>query len=464
MKRADNNHIYKKFRTTYETFVYECYTINKNEAEVVLNFQFNLSNLYYFNPEIRIPKKSFFVNDNMSDDLLNNIVFNIGMIELVSYWKTACPKKVIIKPFSLSKSQIDFWKKIYFNGLGEFFYLNSIEADINNFMEIEVDSDKKFTKVNINNSSSTIIPIGGGKDSIVTLELLRKFSENNLCLIMNPRGATVKTIETAGYSMNDVFEIHRKIDPLLLELNSQGFLNGHTPFSALLAFVTVLAALLTNRKHIALSNENSANESTVADTNINHQYSKSFEFENDFRNYVSENISESFNYFSFLRPLDEIQIAKLFSKFPKYHKVFRSCNAGSKTDVWCGNCPKCMFVYIILSPFLEKEKMIEIFGKNLLEDKNLTLYFDQLTGIEKVKPFECIGTVDEVNWSLNKIIEKQKDSELPYLLKHYVSNHNFQNIKLKFDENLINHFNSEHFLIPEFEAILTEKLHEDIIK
>ena len=461
MNRADNNHIFKKFRTNYEYFIYENYAIVQNENEIVLTFRFNLADQYFFNPEIRIPKKAFFSNDNLSEDLLNNIVFNIGMIELISYWKLACPKKVIVKPGFLSASQIDFWKKIYYNGLGEYFYLNSIETDIVSFMEIEINSDRKFQKANKNLDSSTIIPIGGGKDSVVTLELLRKFSDNNLCLIMNPRGASIETIQADGKSMKDVFEIYRKIDPLLIEMNSKGFLNGHTPFSALLAFVTILAAFLTNRKHIALSNENSANESTVVGTNINHQYSKSFEFEKDFRAYMNENISESFNYFSFLRPLDEIQIAKLFSMFPKYHRVFKSCNVGSKTDVWCGNCPKCLFVFIILSPFLENDKLVEIFGKDLLNDPNLMLDFDQLTGIEKVKPFECIGTVDEVNWALNQIIEKSGNAKLPFLLNHYVSNTNYERIKMNLDRNLINHFNSQHFLLPEFVEILKEKLNEN---
>jgi hypothetical protein len=132
--------------------------------------------------------------------------------------------------------------------------------------------------------------------------------------------------------------------------------------------------------------------------------------------------------------------------------------------VWCGNCPKCLFVFIILSPFLENDKLIEIFGKDLLNDPNLMLDFDQLTGIEKVKPFECIGTVDEVNWALNQIIEKNGNVKLPFLLNHYVSNANYERIKMNLDRNLINHFNSQHFLLPEFVEILKEKLNENASK
>ena len=67
----------------------------------------------------------------------------------------------------------------------------------------------------------------------------------------------------------------------MLQLNSEGYINGHTPFSAIVAFSSVLTAALNGQKYITLSNENSANESTVKDSKVNHQYSKSYEFELD---------------------------------------------------------------------------------------------------------------------------------------------------------------------------------------
>jgi len=176
----------------------------------------------------------------------------------------------------------------------------------------------------------------------------------------------------------------------------------------MLAFNTVLSSLLTGARHIALSNESSANESTVSNSNINHQYSKSFEFEQDFRAYIEKYVSDEVNYFSFLRPLSELQIASIFACYPKFHSVFKSCNAGSKTDSWCCNCSKCLFAYIILSPFISQKEMISIFGQNLFDNKKMLLYFDQLCGIEKIKPFECVGTIDEVNVALCQIIEQMK--------------------------------------------------------
>ena len=224
--------------------------------------------------------------------------------------------------------------------------------------------------------------------------------------------------------MDEVLVIRRKIDSTLLDLNAQGYLNGHTPFSAMLAFYTRLASALSVIPNVALSNENSANESTVPGTSVNHQYSKSLEFEDDFRTYVNEelrikNEESSFNYFSFLRPLSELQIAMLFSRFTAYHDVFRSCNVGSKQDIWCGHCAKCLFAYIILSPFIDPVRLNHIFGKPMLDDLTLELEFRQLIGEAETKPFECVGTVSEVRQALAMAIERWYPKKLPALLKDW---------------------------------------------
>ena len=77
----------------------------------------------------------------------------------------------------------------------------------------------------------------------------------------------------------------------------------------------------------------------------------------------------------------------LFAKYKEFHKIFKSCNVGSKKDIWCGSCPKCLFVYIILSPFLNEDELNEIFGENLLNKIELLDTFKQLSGIYKNKPF-----------------------------------------------------------------------------
>jgi UDP-N-acetyl-alpha-D-muramoyl-L-alanyl-L-glutamate epimerase len=447
-----------ELRKEFKYFSFEDYTYSLKKEHYLISFSFSLDGKYSFHPEIKIPHRAFYQLKDIPIGLIENLVFHMGMVELISYWKAACPQRVIIKPFKLSKAQVLWWKKLYFNGLGEFFYLNGITTDQESFMQIESGSDALPPLFDIPVQDHYMVPVGGGKDSVVTLELLKSISQV-IPMVINPRKATDECIEAAGFDTDETIIVHRTIDPQLLELNEKGFLNGHTPFSAMLAFTSLLMATITGIKNIALSNEASANEATVAGTNINHQYSKSYEFENDFRNYVNRYITKSINYFSFLRPLHEIQIAKLFSGFDKYFPVFKSCNIGSKTDIWCCNCSKCLFAYIILAPWLNQEELIRIFGDDLLNKSSLQFEFDQLTGRQEIKPFECIGTMEEVNIALCVAIKKY-NNEIPELLKGYMQTPEFKRYKDIDPADFIARFETNHFLNSDEMEIIKNRLHE----
>ena len=420
---------YESLRKAYPEFVYESYKYNVQPDGLHIMFSFRIGE-HRFTPQSFIPARPF-LDFAQPKETLDLLVFNIGMIELISYWKCACPPTVRVPCSTLDDRQAAFWRKLYWHGLGEFFYVNCIQETPTGFLNLQSSgashSSPKLGEVPKGRRSvSYLVPIGGGKDSVVSLELLRSAAGVKVVpLIMNPRGATVGCIEAAGYTVDDVLVIRRTIDPHLLELNAQGFLNGHTPFSAMLAFYTLLAAQLSGIPNIALSNESSANESTVLGSDVNHQYSKSLDFENDFRAYVSglstlNSKLSTLNYFSLLRPLSELQIAMLFSRHEKYFDVFRSCNVGSKQDIWCGHCAKCLFAYIILSPFIPPARLSAIFGKNMLDDPAMQTEFDQLTGHAATKPFECVGTVSEVNSALSMTLARwYGGTERPRLLADY---------------------------------------------
>ena len=438
---ASNQKKYNTYRLTFGEMVYESYSYSVDAEGLKLEFAFRLNDKIVFRPTAAIPRRPF-LDFNQPKELMDILVFNIGMIELVSYWKCVCPPVVRVLPHSLDDEQIRFWKKLYFNGLGEFFYTNGINASQDDFMTIvsNPQSAVSWQATQALKPSSTqaitnyLVPIGGGKDSVVTLEALRPRGVRPL--IMNPRGATTLCAERGGFSPEETLVINRRIDPLLLDLNAKGCLNGHTPFSAMLAFYTLLSATLSGVRNVALSNENSANESTVAGSSVNHQYSKSLEFENDFRRYVSRYVTPDVNYFSYLRPLSELQIAKLFSQEKKYFDVFKSCNAGSKQDIWCGRCAKCLFAYIILSPFIEPETLNSIFGKSMLDDCELRGFFEELTGHTESKPFECVGTISEVNTAL--MMAKQRwytDGNAPKLLKAFEYSGEQVSLKTLFPEH-----------------------------
>lgn len=410
-----------EFRNKYPKFIYLGYSIYESDKTLSFDFHFSIPGLVEFKPHWDMAKPNSYSID-LDDERLNELVFSLGMVELVSYWKITCSPEVYVACGYLSEAQSDWWKKLYQRGLGEFFYTNGIEAT-DNFMRIVSQGYQhnvpKENKIGGNNKK-VLIPIGGGKDSAVTLELLKSHAER-YCFIINPRKATLDTVTIASIPNENVIVANRTLDGNMLALNKQGFLNGHTPFSALVAFSSVVAAYIHGIEFVALSNESSANESTVLDSDVNHQYSKSVEFESDFIDYEARYISSGVKYFSLLRPLTEIGIAKIFSRLEKYHLIFRSCNVGSKKDIWCANCPKCLFVYIILSPFLSHDKIVNIFGKDMLDDLGLLSIFEKLIGLQPEKPFECVGSCDEVNAALQELIRQYESNHvlLPELIRFY---------------------------------------------
>lgn len=445
-------HNFIELRNTYKEIIYKNYEISNEGENMIITYFFEIPELTKFYPTISF-KKELIKNKNLNENLIKKIVFHIGMIELISYYKCCCPKKVIIEAGYLNEDDKAWFKKLFYNGLGEFLYLNNINVNEEELFHFEILGEDIIINNVEYSGVGNLIPIGGGKDSVVTLEILNKYKKDNMCFIVNPKRVNIECCYTAGYNDNEICMITRVIDKNLLELNNKGFLNGHTPFSSMVAFVSYLMAYLTNKRYIVLSNEGSANEATVIGTKINHQYSKSYEFEQDFFQFTNKNYGINISYFSLLRPLKEIQIVKLFSKYDKYHKVFKSCNVGSKEDTWnwCCNCPKCLFVYIMLSVFLDKEQLNNIFSEDLFEKRSLEKYFIELIGQGETKPFECVGSISEINFALSKIINK-REGNLPYLLNLYKEKYNCN----EFID--LNEIDPIHNVISDYLKILEENL------
>ena len=441
---------YLSLREQYPRFAYRGYEIEENDSCLKITYRFETLGLSEFAPVWVFPKAEGDCRRWSEDRLMQDMIFSLGMVELISYWKIACPPTVTVEAGRLNQDQIDWWKDLYFNGLGEFFYVNGIkEADPNHFMDIQCAGQLKAPCTDqykerheecgvetVGKGNGVLVPIGGGKDSAVTLELLRLAGKPVCAYIINPRGATIHTTEVAGLDAAHVISAKRTLDSNMLELNCQGYLNGHTPFSALVAFSGIIAARMHGLTMVALSNESSANESTVQGSTVNHQYSKSFKFEEDFHYYQTTYLKGSAYYFSMLRPLSEFQIARFFAGQKQYHGIFRSCNAGSKTDSWCGHCPKCLFVYLILSPFLKPQEVRDIFGRNMLDDWDMKETLDQLIGIEEEKPFECVGSRDEINTAIVRTIKglEEAGEALPCLLSYYKTTDLYQTFRTRGDQ------------------------------
>ena len=438
------NNKFIEYREKYPDFIYDSFSYSIDE-NLNIDFHYVIPGLEEFNHKIIIPRE--YIDISYDKEYLEYLIFNIGMIEVINYIKCTCSKNIIINAGYIDIDGINFFKKMYFKGLGELLYRNNIDVSIDALFNFICNCEEKELPTNNYCGRGNLICVGGGKDSCVSLEILKN-EKNNSCLVINPKDVNIECCRVAGYKDKDIIRVERIIDKKILDINNKGFLNGHVPFSSVVAFISYLVAYLSGKENIILSNESSANEVTVLGTDVNHQYSKTYEAENDFRSYMS-----NINYFSLLRGLSEFNIAKMFSHYDKYHHVFKSCNLGSKSIPWkwCCNCPKCLFIFVILSPFLSIDKLISIFGENLYEREDLLDTFKEIIGYSDNKPFECVGTYEEARYAVSLVIEKS--SELPYLLKYYKDNY-----ELYLDGSKIEKYNEENNLDDYYDELVRKEL------
>jgi len=335
--------------------------------------------------------------------LLNNLLQNLHLILGISYYKLYCPPKIkLAKP--ISKEQAEFWNTIYKKGLGEFFYRNKINPKI----RFPYQKRARTYSFELEQKNRCLVGIGGGKDSIVAAELLKKNGREITALVVETQkkspiiDAVIKEIGVKKLA------IRRMLDEKLFS-EPAGAYSGHVPISAIYAFLGLFVAALYDYRHIAVGNEYSSNFGNVeyGGEIINHQWSKSSEFEKLFQDYTKKFITPSIVYFSALRPFYEIRVAEIFAKrCKKYFPYFSSCNWNFKItgkrpkSLWCGECPKCVFSFAVLSPFLSKSELLKIFRKNLFNEAGLLPVFRDLLGFGKLKPFDCVGTPEETRAAL----------------------------------------------------------------
>lgn len=416
----------ENLRKKYPKFIYERFDwqIVGNDLEIVFSFKINPD--IYFSPKIvieNIDKKRI---SQIDKKFFDNLLFHVGLMEIPSYWKTTCSPEIEIKAGGLDKNQLVWWKKILIEGMGQFYYENKIDWRPENFVEII--SENKITSQVYTDilADRYLVPFAGGRDSIVTLEALKKEGKDISLFTVNPIEKIQKTVIVSG--INKQVIVRRIIDQKLLELNKNGFLNGHTPFTGILSFISVLCAVIFDYRHIVFSNEKSSDEGNAKylRKTINHQWAKSSIFEKMFKDYAKKYLAKNIDYFSYIRKYGELEISKMLTQYPQYFPVFSSCNAGMKISAqgnlsaetrWCGNCPKCLFVYLSLYPFLEEKNLKIIFGQDIFENKNLLPILKQLYGREGIRPLECVGTIKESQKALKLCLAKAKSSsKVPYLL------------------------------------------------
>jgi len=412
----------------FKEFYFEDFAFNKEKLEAEFSYSFDKT--YFFTEKINFDTR-FSVRDDFSDEIFKVFLFNIFIALWISYYKAYPTEKLISEKYYLDDNQKEFWKKFYLNWLWEFLFTNKIKPD--NLCNFNFRWKNKFKAQDYTVKNRTIIPIWWGKDSLVSVEKIRKNNKIN-------KDAILATF-WKYYYIHKVCEeetwikrlfIERKISENLFTLNKAGNYNWHVPITWIIAFVLLASGYLYDYKYIALSNEKSANFWNLEWEwlDVNHQYSKSLEFELDLKNYQKNYIGGWIEYFSLLRNVYEVAIAKEFAENKKYFDSFSSCNANFKIleenktlkNRWCNNCPKCAFVFAILRPFISQEEVNIIFWEDLYNREDLLELFKELLWVSNHKPFECVGTNEEVIISIKKALNKYEEDNLPVILKYFKEN------------------------------------------
>jgi len=318
----------------------------------------------------------------------------LHLIAGVSYFKAGVPAEIRIQNYAIDRATADLLDELYLQGLGEFAYQNKL--DLRGKIRFPVGVENTATAVSCGLPRRSLVPIGGGKDSLVSVELLKHAGEPATAVWVGNSALIAVCAQATGLPM---LNIQRQIAPELFELNRHGAWNGHIPVTAINSAILVVAAILYGFDAIVFSNEHSASSATLEYDGqaINHQWSKSFTFERRLHAYLQSHVAEDLDYFSLLRPLSELAVTKRFAQLTQYHALFSSCNRNFRilgtrpADRWCGQCPKCHFVFLALAPFCTKPQLVQIFGRNLLDDESQTAGFDALLEYRNHKPFECVG-------------------------------------------------------------------------
>ncbi len=395
----------------YRQFIFEDYSFDP--ATKILDLHYGFDDALHLTESYRFDFEYTDYDPAALDRAVQALFFLAG----VSYYKMYVPPELVIKKGEMDADMAAFFSKTYQRGLGEFWYLNNL--DPRTAVDFPTTTERLPALTSDKVGQGLLVAIGGGKDSMVSIEILRK-NHDVTTWSLNHRPQLTPLVEKIALPHAWV---ERQWDPQVMELNKQDAMNGHVPISGIFACTGVIVAILSGKRDVVMSNEQSANEPTLhyRGVAINHQYSKSQEFEKDFQAHLTHTLGGKVRYYSFLRPLSEVRIGEIFAKigFEKYKDVFSSCNRAfvhtSDHMSWCGECSKCAFVYMALAPFVPAEKLNALWnGKNLLLDPTLEPTYRKLLGIEGDKPLDCVGDIKESRAAMRLSQEKYPELKDKY--------------------------------------------------
>ena len=326
---------------------------------------------------------------------VRSIAIMLGAVVGLSYYKVAAPPRYVIALEGMTQAGVDYLQVALREGLAEYAYRNEFPGLLSPEIVLEAPLAEQWpVDQHLTPSGDPLVPIGGGKDSVVTVELLAAARMHPLQFAVNPNKIMYRVGRIKGHP---VLAASRSLDPHLLELNAVGALNGHVPVTAMNSLIALVQARIIGLGPVVMSLEASASEATLVwdGHDVNHQWSKSEQAEELLQDMLGPQAGLSAGaYFSLLRPYSEVQIARYFAALPEYHPVITSCNRAFRQGVedarWCGDCDKCRFIFLILSPFIPATSLTRMFADNLLDNQTQVEGYRALLGLHEHRPFECV--------------------------------------------------------------------------
>lgn len=334
----------------------------------------------------------------------------LHLITGVSYYKAAVPGEIRIDSYAIDADTAGLLELIYVNGLGEFAYRNGLNLHGKIRFPVAAGEAEGVAPA-LGLREHALVAIGGGKDSLVSIEALRALGIEQTVTWIGGSQLIRACAERTGLP---TLNIGRALAPQLFDYNREGAWNGHIPVTVLNSAIMALAALLHGVDQVVFSNERSASYGSLIEGTgeVNHQWSKGWACEKAFGEYLQRHVAADLHYYSLLRPLSELAVARQFTRTDHYDAHFSSCNRNfhilgeRPANRWCGVCPKCHFVFLALAPFMSKPRLVRIFGRNLLDDPAQTAGYDALLEYQNHKPFECVGEGRESRAAMAALSER----------------------------------------------------------
>jgi hypothetical protein len=338
-------------------------------------------------------------------ELLHRVFASIGLALAPYYFRLTDYAAVRIDCSDIPEEAFSFFERYFQHGLAEFRYrrgLNPIRP-IRVYSSEPCNSGRPFPVA----GDGVLMLNGGGKDTVVMAELLKSTGLRLGWCVINSSPAHQKVSDISG--VKDVVSLRFARDKTVTK--AARYRAGHIPYSGVYMWMGLLAGLAQGFRYVTTGNEYSASFGNLQfkGVDVNHQHTKSFEYEREFASLIENNYATGIQSFSALRPFHDIGLAAMASRLSAYFGAFSSCNRAKE---WCGQCEKCAWTYLALAAFLEDDVLVEIFGTDFLQGANTRRHLLQLAA-GAIKPWECVGTQEETRLALSLYLARRPTIDFP---------------------------------------------------